>query len=194
MQVLHDSLSLPLLLFRARALSIILHQAFLRARHMWEDEWWLSTSKMLPQTAGADAHAMQTRMQPSIRAWHKGRFQIQPPLRFVFMDQTALLAVCISCGSTLELHSLARLVYAGTGMHAYVCQFFLQRHSMWRLPRDMTRQLQGIELKRCELQGRLAASKAWEPINFQETRRQLNSILEEEERYQFCQSPRACAT
>lgn len=28
----------------------------MQARHMWEDEWWQSISKMLPPTAGADAH------------------------------------------------------------------------------------------------------------------------------------------
>ena len=54
----------------------------------------------------------------------------------------------------------------------------------------MTRQLQGIELKRGELQGRLAANKAWEPLNFKDTRRQLNSILAEEERYQCVRARR----
>ena len=48
--------------------------------------------------------------------------------------------------------------------------------------RDLTRQLQGIEFKRAELQGRLVANKAWENLNFQDSRRQFNSILEEEER------------
>jgi hypothetical protein len=64
-------------------------------------------------------------------------------------------------------------------MYIYI---YTHTHIYIYIYRDLTRQLQGIEFKRAELQGRLVANKAWENLNFQDSRRQFNSILEEEER------------